>query len=720
MPRSAAQTIENNFVKGLVTEATALNYPENSCIETYDCVFDFFGRVYRRPGFDYEFGASFSTISLTSSAINTYLWKNVTGDGLISFVVTQVGSTLYFYNASNVNQLSGGLLVSTVNLSSFTPSGAPTANLYDCQFADGLSKLYVFHPYLENFYVTYDASANTVTATQYTLTVRDLEGAIADPYAIDFRPTASVSTLNVFHKYNLFNQGWCKADLTTPELTQWDTGQTADATKGWATVAARSDMPSNCDVWWTFKNGTDYFDLSTIPNSGRGNSPAAKGHFILNAYNLDRNTASGLTGLTNTTSGTSRPSTGAFHAGRVFYAGINAAGYTSKIYFTQIIERDTQLGSCYQANDPTSEDLFDLLPADGGVISIPEAGTIYKLFSMQNGLLVFGYRGVWFITGSVGIGFDAVDYTVSKLSNIRTVSGSSFVDVNGVPMWWNTDGIFTAPASGNAPQVQSMSISTIQSFFNEIPNASKLTAKGYFNPLEQTVQWLFNSVSPSTIEGQYSYNSVLNFDVLTGSFFPWTISPGVPVIHGMAVVDGVGGTTNQTNVVDGSGNLVVDGSSNQVVTYQLTNTSILPKTKYLTSTVISGVVKFTWSEANDQSYYDWTTAGSPMNYTSYFITGYKTHGQAQTKFQPTYTYVYHEGLGSAYIQGIWDFAVSSGTGRYSTKQLLVYDDPDYSNNHKRVKIRGQGLTLQYYVHSLPGQPFNMIGWSVFETGNQAV
>lgn len=711
MPRSAAQVIENNFSKGLITEATGLNYPENSCIETWDCEFDFYGRVARRLGFDFEFGSSGNAVSKTANVINTYSWKNVTGDGLTSFIVTQIGGVLYFYNTTNPNAVSTGLISSTITLSTYSPVTAPAPSSYDCQFADGLGKLYVFHPYLQNFYVTYDPITNTVAGTSYDLTIRDFEGAIADTLPVDTRPVTNYAGMDANHKYNLFNQGWCKADLSTPELTAWD--------------AARTDMPSNCDVWWTFKNATDVFDTTTIPNSGRGNSPASKGHFVLNVYNQSRTSAAVIPGVASTVSGASRTSTGAFHAGRVFYAGINATGYTSKIYFSQIIERDTQIGQCYQASDPTSEDLFDLLPADGGVIAIPEAGTIYKLFSMANGLLVFAYRGVWMITGSQGVGFSATDFTVTRLSSIRSVSASSFVDVNGVPMWWNTDGIFTAQGGqGGAPQVQSMSLSTIQTFFNEIPNASKTRAKGYFNPLEQTVQWLFSTSSPSTIEEQYSFDAVLNFNVLTGAFYPWTITQiGTPRVHSLVVVDGVGGEVQETLVIDHAAVQVVDSLGSNVAAYQLTSTAVRPKTKFLTSYPVAGVNNFTWSEVSSETYGDWVTAngsGGPISYTSYFITGYRTHGNAQTKFQPVYTFIYNEGFGVAYIQGIWDYAGNPNTGRYSTKQLLRYDAyPNKLVEHRRVKIRGQGLTLQYYVHSIPGLPFNIVGWSTFETGNQA-
>jgi len=52
------------------------------------------------------------------------------------------------------------------------------------------------------------------------------------------------------------------------------------------------------------------------------------------------------------------------------------------------------VGNCYQVNDPTSDQLFDLLPTDGGVIVIQGCGSIYKLFPLQNALLVFAANGV--------------------------------------------------------------------------------------------------------------------------------------------------------------------------------------------------------------------------------------------------------------------------------------------------------------------------------------
>jgi hypothetical protein len=332
-------------------------------------------------------------------------------------------------------------------------------------------------------------------------------------------------------------------------------------------------------------------------------------------------------------------------------------------------------------------------------------------------LLVHAYHGVWLITGSQGIGFTAVDFTVTPLSNIRTVSASSFVNVNGVPMWWNTDGIFTC--QGNPLQVQSVTINSIQTFFNNIPNGSKTTARGIFNPLEQTVQWLFRRTAPGDISEQYEFDAVLNYNVLTNAFYPWTVGAGA-TIHDLVVVDGVGGTITEELVVDEAAVQVVDDLGEEVVAHLLTEATVTPKTKFFVSYADGSNREYTWAEAFRDSYSDWNALGLEVHYTSFFITGYKIHGNAMMKFAPMYTYVYHEGTGQFYIQGIWDYSQDTNNGRITVRQQLVFDDTGFSNGSKRIKVRGQGKTLQYWIRSVPGEPFNIIGWASVETGNTQV
>ena len=54
MARSIGTTVENNFVNGLITEATGLNFPENACTDTLNCIFYDNGKVSRRKNVRFE------------------------------------------------------------------------------------------------------------------------------------------------------------------------------------------------------------------------------------------------------------------------------------------------------------------------------------------------------------------------------------------------------------------------------------------------------------------------------------------------------------------------------------------------------------------------------------------------------------------------------------------------------------------------------------------
>lgn len=701
MPQ-VATAVENNFKAGFVTEFTGLNFPEQACTETLNCSFEFDGSVRRRLGYDFENNYTTKAINRTNSVVVNYLWKNVSGDGNVTLNVSQIGNTVYFYKVID-GVISTGAIASTVTL---TPvSGAPGTSTVEAQFSDGNGFLFITHPYCELLKVSYNSTTETVSSSSIIVKIRDFEGATADPYAIDTRPTATLAGLNVSHHYNLLNQGWLTTNLTT-----WD--------------GVHTTMPSNADVMWSFKDTSNNFDASAaaVDRVTAGNTPAAKGHFILTLSNQDRDTASGLTGVAATTSGHQRFSTSAFFAGRAFYAGINYAGFNSKIYFTQLVERDEQYGFCYQTNDPTSEDLFDLLPVDGGVISIPEAGTIFKLVAVPGGLAIFAANGVWFITGSTGLGFAANDYTVQKIATITTTSASSFVDVQGFPIWWNNEGIFTLSAQGGGlPQVQSLTDSTIKTYYDTIPVSAKENAKGFYNKVTKKAQWLFKTVDTTQLTSKYEYDRILNFDTRTGAFYVWTIPTSTVNIHAIVVVDSISGTTSLNNIVDGSGNQVIDGSGDDVVSFSVITSSATPSFKYLTSYPSGGSYLFTFSDASNSSYLDWFKFDiTGINFDSYFTTGYKIRGQANREFQPTWITVYSRLTDPVqfYFQGLWDYATSGNTGRWSTKQYISHSESNYSTASRRIKVRGHGKALQFKVTSVDGQPFDIIGWAEYSTGNQ--
>jgi hypothetical protein len=295
--------------------------------------------------------------------------------------------------------------------------------------------------------------------------------------------------------------------------------------------------PNNTQVWWSMKRppevGTDrppktyleVFDPGLRHQVSSGNTPAAKGHYIIDAFQQDRAGVSGVHAIPVKTSNGARPSSVAFYAGRVFYSGVFTSGFNTKIYFTQIIERPDQVGECYQSQDPTSEDLRDLLPSDGGVIVIPQMVQVHHMMAYGFDLYVFASNGVWRIGGSDGLGFRADDYSVSKVSGVPSIGSVNFVDVEGVPLWWNRTGIYTLAPSEQGPlQVVSVTDATIKRFFEKIPEQSKFYAKGTYDPLTKKVQYLYRSEATEDESQIFNYDRILTMDTRTGAWSPWSIS----------------------------------------------------------------------------------------------------------------------------------------------------------------------------------------------------
>lgn len=785
MPSQVLQGIENNFTKGLVSEFTGLNFPENAATDADNVTFTLVGDTIRRQGINLEANFANSNTNTTSNAKNTYVWKNVGGDGSTQLMVTQVGEIISFYsinNATTASSLSAQKLVSTVNLGNFQVNGTVFNSNLECDFADGNGYLYIYHPSIDPIYCTYNAGA--VSANTIIVKIRDFVNVSESGVAVNDRPV----TLTQQHLYNLTNKGWTQGSAwqgitqtgspptvvgagnvvntiiqpgfsitlgdqvtfalinqanpggqppipsgsavmsgnvtaynsVTGEITVSITGDLLAArglqlgpyfvgpysngyVNGWK--AAIGNYPSNADVWWLFKRQDGVYDPgATISQVTLNTGPAPSGHFILSAFNQQRTLISAVSGLTDVAT-LVRPRTGAWFQGRVWYTGVDASmqatgdsnfyTWTEKLYFSKVVNTPDDFGACYQNNDPTSENLFDLLPTDGGVIAIQGSGAIYKLFPIQNGMLVFAANGIWYITGSQGIGFAANDYTVTKISSVQSISGSSFVNVLGLPYFWNEEGIQTVmPGPNGGLQVSSITFSTIDSTYNEIPLKCKRLAKGDYNPIDYVIQWTYRDTNGANIAEDYKFNRILNYSTANKAFYTYTVDNTFASINGIKYIAGPGGSTSPP-----------------------------PTFKYLSSYPNGGVFSFQFSQERDSTYTDWASTSVPLDYSSYFVTGYKLHGKAVARFQMPYIYVYSrtdEDTVSYYIQGLWDYTTSGNSGRWSVAQYVHIDEDNRNMVVKRHRIRGQGLVLQIKVKSVSGQPFDIMGWSTFETTNTGV
>ena len=786
MPQQVITSVENNFTKGLITESTGLNFPENAATDADNCVFTLIGDVTRREGIDFEEGGDISVqIDVTNKGMSSYVWNNPGGDGNSKLLVKQVGSSIWCYNigaASASSPLSQHFLANGITFSGYVAVGGVFDDTQECEYADGNGYLFVYHPSCDPFYVTFDPISKTYTSARILVQIRDFVG-VLDNLSVSTRP----GFLSIEHQYNLTNQGWVKGALwsaTSSDVKTVAVGavsfnvaagltvtigdkvsitSTIAASPGgifqpagsnimsgnvtgyagttlslnitsvqsiwsgslfssWAFFPISTGLidtfntavhvyPSNSDVWWTFKDSTGTFSpATTIANQTFDIGNAPKGHFVFEAFNQNRIYLLGLAGIP-TINTTARPKTGCWFQGRVWYTGVNAqqaatadtnfTSWAENIYFSQVVVSPSDFGSCFQLNDPTSETLNGLLPTDGGVVTIAGCGSVYKLFPISNGLLVFANNGVWFITGSQGIGFSANDYTVTKISNVKILTSKAFIDVMGLPYFWNEDGIYRVSATqNNSLSVEPITVGTIQTFYNNIPTVSKRFARGDYNPIDYQIQWCFRSTEEASVTERYQFDSFLNYNVYNKAFYPYSIATPTTGVSINAFVHDV-----------------------KYVTYPFTGQALPPSNfKYLSSYQLIGRGYFHGiAEEHDPTFFDWSTI-TPINYISTFTTGYKLHGKGLMKFQVPYIYTFsrNDTLTSFYIQGLWDYANDRDSNRWTVRQFIDNNDPKFGVTFRRHRLRGRGLVLQIKFTSVDQKPFDIIGWSVYENLNAGI
>lgn len=118
-------------------------------------------------------------------------------------------------------------------------------------------------------------------------------------------------------------------------------------------------------------------------------------------------------------------------------------------------------------------------------------------------------------------------------------------------------------------------------------------------------------------------------------------------------------------------------------------------------------------EANSSTYDDFG-----HNFQSYFVTGPKLRGEGARTQNAEYFTVYCNVVsnGSAYVRGRWDWADDSTVSKWSTEQQAYTANRNYRDvSRRRLLIRGSGPALQLAFRSQDGKPFNVIGWTAWES-----
>ena len=527
MPQSLNQKAVNNFVKGLITEAGELTFPEGASVDELNCDLRRDGSRRRRLGVQYENNYELSSFTLSDSEIvSTGEWVNVDGNADLEFLVLQKGSTLYFYN-KGVLPYSAQVQTNSIDLTTYEYSGSSGAESAKCQFASLKGNLVVSSPAIDTIAIEYDSGTGNFSVTAIDFKVRDFEwqGDTNTYYTNNASPSQD-------RKYDAQNTGWNTGNGSPTDLTK------------------RLTHP-----WYAGKDSSGNYSSAEWEKIYGGTTLTGNGHYTLDFFTKNRGAASGLIDLTKMTD----PENSRFRcvesfAGRVFYSGLESAENAGTILFSKLVDTVADLGICHQQNDPTAEYESDLLDTDGGEIKIPDAIKIQKLYAFQNSLFVFAENGIWQISGVDGI-FRASSFSVNRVSRIGLLNPETFVAAEGVPFWWSRFGIHTLqtdPVSGQG-QEQNLTLPTIQGFWDKIESAAKLKAVSTYDSINRRIYWAYPDDGEEVVA---KLNNFLILDVPLQAFYPWRVSDqttDTSCVVGFAFYSGYGASPLELDVTSLSG-----------------------------------------------------------------------------------------------------------------------------------------------------------------------
>ena len=670
MPRAAVIKAFFNFIAGKHSDGSALTPPENTARILQNVDLDTSGKISRRLGIDYEENFVLSTDTFTDAQLraNTvafYEWLTVAEDGRRNFFVVRVGEKLYFYNQSG--KIISDTLLGTLDISSFSINPSSSKKT-DIQVATGKGLLFVSGELYDPFFVTFDTIAETFSATKIKVEVRDFEG-VDDGLDVETRPTL----LSDLHHYNLLNQGWDKTNIDIMAF------------------------PSNADVESigikVDNNGDRAFNKAFLESFSLGNTPAPKGHFILEAFDKDRTEASGIFGLP-AGGDNRRPRSVAFFAGRVWYGGLRGS-----IFFSQILEDTGKIGKCYQEQDPTAEDFNELLDTDGGVLSIPEIGEVHKLVAISGALIVIANNGVWQISGGQE-NFTANTTSVTKVSEVGTVGYKSVVVVEDIAFFWSGEGIFTVVPdniSGRL-QVRSISDNRIDNDFNLIPAIAKIAAQGSYDRVQKRIYWSYHDgLSSGNTSLEAKYNAMLVYDVQLNAFYDYIIEDAGVTGHSSFMSGLLKG--NARNEGEETQNVVVNGDQVQVNGDNVQTTvtfsgaaETLPK---VLTFALSGLdFKITFSEFCSRTFHDWFSQDSSgADFTSIIETNPETLGEGSLDKQATYLTTFYDFKRGGFGFDLTNPRPDPGEGFRVTQnviEILRKGEPNFRTTQNVVEVLRQG------------------------------
>lgn len=747
----------NSFVKGIITEASPLNFPANASLDEENFELNKTGTRFRRQGMTFEDGYSPVATAITQETLvnsppSTFKWIGAAGDSTKNFLVVKIENRLTMFDMS-IEPLSNQVPV-TVFLS-FDP-------LASYSFASVDGRLIVAAGGKSIAIVSYQ-DPGTFFSEYRRLLTRDVWGVQETDFPsyendVSFRGGYPGSASSQ-HKYNLQNQSW--------GIPRSNGVMLVDPVSEYGLYNLK--YPSNSEAVWAglkfqpVASGSIPFER-IFPNLYTevigADVATAKGYYIIDV--LDRGISRQAVFIENfnkypdldtpsvtlpadvTSSGASV--VGEF-AGRVFYGGFSGSvtdgdarspNLSNLIFFSQLVKSLPDTVKCYQEGDPTSRESSDVVDTDGGFIRIAGMTKLLKLVNLSSSLIVIGANGIWSISGGSDYGFSATNFKVEKISTFGGMSAKSVVEFSGKALYWGEDGIYLVDKDQfGSFVVTSITENTIQSYYESIDNSVKAKAVGCYDSVGKKVRWFFNQGDMFTDESE---QRELVFDLVLGAFVKNRIYNSQN--NQFEIVDLFSSVEFKTNpgvesVFVGSDLVTVGINPVTIGTGGVAHP--LQSTRYLTFYISAGIVFYVFSYYRDDTFTDWGETHDPgTDAFAFLLTGALTVGDSavekQTPYLTMHMYRTENGVdanfvpvnqSSCLVRAQWGFSNSINSNKwgplqeaYRYRRPYIVDDPldPYDTGFELIttknKIRGRGKALSLFMATSPQKDCRIVGWNL--------
>lgn len=208
----------------------------------------------------------------------------------------------------------------------------------------------------------------------------------------------------------------------------------------------------------------------------------------------------------------------AYMSGKYFYL------CKDSVLFSQTVKEDgTGFDLCYQDADPTSTEVSDIVTTDGGYVKFNTMGRGLALKTFNRGVLVFGRDVVYGLISPLESRFTATEYDILELSRAGLISPESVVSTTQQVYYWSPTGIYTIgvnPETGSTIFAQSVSLNTIQTYYNNLAQFSKENCKGVYDYTSNRIYWYF----PTNVDQLNNLDGCLVYDLTYNCFMPQNVT----------------------------------------------------------------------------------------------------------------------------------------------------------------------------------------------------